>query len=100
MTATGPPMPPKAVGAYKPPTPPISGVHAASGDNVLAKIPDTDDTLALPAQPLPVPPMPLPEQSNAARAELSQTNAQLLRRVRRMYIEKVIQNSERLAYDE
>jgi len=44
--------------------------------------------------------MPPPEESNSGQAALSQTQRQLLRRVRRMYIEKVIQNSERLAYDE
>uniref|UniRef100_A0A7S1L5D0 Uncharacterized protein n=1 Tax=Alexandrium catenella TaxID=2925 RepID=A0A7S1L5D0_ALECA len=44
--------------------------------------------------------MPAPEEAGMAQAVLSQTQRQLLRRVRRMYIEKVIQNSERLAYDE
>jgi len=44
------------------------------------------------------PPMPMPD-SGASELQ-SQTQAQLLRRVRKVYIEKVIRNSERLAYDE
>lgn len=50
------------------------------------------------AEPELSPAMPAPAESGAVEA--SQAQAQLLRRVRRMYIEKVIQNAERLAYDE
>lgn len=49
---------------------------------------------------LPDPSMPAPEEAGAAQVALSNTQAQLLRRVRRMYVEKVIQDSERVAYDE
>jgi len=44
--------------------------------------------------------MPMPEEAGEGELALSQIQTQLLRRVRRMYIEKVIKNSERLAYDE
>lgn len=53
-----------------------------------------------PARPEPDLLMPSPEESGTSQVALSQTQRQLLRRVRKMYIEKVIQNSERLAYDE
>lgn len=43
--------------------------------------------------------VPLPEGS-AVRAALSKSQSHLLRRVRRMYIEKVMQTSDRVAYDE
>jgi hypothetical protein len=44
--------------------------------------------------------MPMPEEAGEGELALSQNQNQLLRRVRRMYIEKVIRNSEKLAYDE
>jgi len=72
-----------------PPAPPMAG----------PRVDDNAYQLALIAPPL-SPAMPMPEEAGAGELALSQTQNQLLRKVRRMYIEKVIKNSERLAYDE
>lgn len=72
-----------------PPAPPMAGPRT-DGDNQFALVP---------APPL-SPAMPMPEEAGYGELALSQTQNQLLRRVRRMYIEKVIRNSEKLAYDE
>merc|ERR1711920_714291 len=44
-----------------------------------------------------VPPVPPESQIDDG---ISPVQAQLLRRIRRMYVEKVIENSEKVAYDE
>jgi len=84
--------------AAPPPLPPLGGPWAEGGQEYTLALRDpgapSDDLALSPALP------PLDEDTVAAEVALSQSQAQLLRRVRRMYIEKVIRNSERLAYDE
>lgn len=44
--------------------------------------------------------LPQPEESGTSQMVLSRTRSQLMRRLRRMYVERALQESEKVAYDE
>merc|ERR1719440_507825 len=75
--------------------PPIGGGTRADNEYQLAIIPAPGSQ----APPL-SPAMPPALDASANEIVMSQTHAQTLRRIKRMYIERVIRDSEKLAYDE
>eukprot|EP00929_Paragymnodinium_shiwhaense_P121831 TRINITY_DN9420_c0_g2_i2.p1 TRINITY_DN9420_c0_g2~~TRINITY_DN9420_c0_g2_i2.p1 ORF type:complete len:2538 (+),score=510.05 TRINITY_DN9420_c0_g2_i2:206-7819(+) len=89
------------VAGLAPPRPPIAGPRGGPDGEVSSALAlrEPEGGAVAPVEPEALPPMPDPAASYAA-AEAAQAQAQLLRRVRRMYIEKVIRSSEKVAYDE